>query len=359
MTTTLGLDTKFENQTQTIGPVDWRFGYYGNIGKRLFELASCKPLPDDIGTWPAAIVPLIKNLYAGQDRPLPKLEKKGTIRKTKAGKEKLAVVGFTGGRDSVAITCMLMAEGYKVHLLHLSGLNRSHYYEKDNCRAIAEYMDVPLTIRHLKFRGTSGDLSNRLRNQFIMCQQLDFAEEIGGTAITQGNHQADNLGNITNWIWFADAQENYQAYQKAFKGNIEFRTSLCVNPSMVYAKIKELRPDLLTKLGSCVHPHMYRNLRRKQTKTKYGIDLLPYRCGICYKCCWEYLIFCEMTDLYGKPDQKYAMHCLDVVREKWHYFYNEDLRPINRVETLKAIIDQKYVSTPTIIKWANESEAKK
>jgi len=342
----------FVGQKQTVSATGFRFGEYGRVGKRLFELASCKPLPDEIGEWPSALVPLIRNLYMGQDRTLPALTSvRGGIKKTKAGDKKLAVVAFTGGRDSVAVSCMLMHEGYDVHLLHFRGLNRSHYYEAGNCERIAEYVGVPLTIRKVKVKGSSGDLSNRFRNQFILCQQLDFAQEIGASAVAQGNHQADHLGNITKWIWFADARENYAAFQKAFKGDIEYRTGMCVNSSMVYATIAKLRPDLLKYLGSCVHPHMYMDLRRKQTKEQWGVTLLPGRCGVCYKCCWEYLVLGEISKLI-KLDQDYSMHCLDVIREKWHYFYNEDLRPADRLSTAQAIIDEKYTPAPRIMKWA-------
>ncbi len=348
------LKVGFENQKQTITAESFRFGEYGVIGKRLFELASCKPLPAVIGRWPEGLSLLIRNLYECQDRASPVMKPGGLIRTTKTGVGKTAVVAFTGGRDSVAVACMLLDEGYEVHLLHFSGLNRAHYREAANCERIADYLGVPLEIRKVKVRGRSGDLSNRFRNQFILCQQLDFAESIGASAVAQGNHQADNLNNVTRWIWFADARENYEAFQEAFAGGIEYRTGLCVNPSMVYATIARLRPDLLVYLGSCVHPHMYMDLRRKQTKEKWGVDMLPGRCGVCYKCCWEYLMLGEISDLV-ELDREYSLHCLDVVREKWNYFYDESLRPVSRLATARAIIDREYIPADTIMGWVEET----
>ena len=351
--TLFALDTGFEDQTQTITAEGFRFGEYGRVGKRLFELASCKPLPAEIGKWTPLLSPLIGNLYEGQDREFPAMEEDVRIRPTKSGDDKLVVVAFTGGRDSVAVTCMLVDEGYKIHLLHFAGLNRAHYREAGNCKRIAEYLGVPLEIRKVKVRGRSSDLSNRLRNQFILCQQLDFAESIGAGAVAQGNHQADNLDNVTKWIWFADARENYEAFQAAFFGGIEYRTGLCVNPSMVYATIARLRPDLLVYLGSCVHPHMYMGLRRKQTKEKWGVEILPGRCGVCYKCCWEYLMLGEISDLV-ELDREYSLHCLDVIQEKWNFFYDESLRPVSRLETARAIIDRGYIPANTIMGWVEE-----
>lgn len=353
---------EFENQTQTITPTDWVMGEYGRVGKRLFELASCKPLPEKIGQWPLGLMPLISNLYGGYGRKLPEFDVGREIPRTVAGTGKrLAVVGFTGGRDSVCVTCMLMHEGYDVHLLHFRGLNRSHYYEAPNCQRIAEKLGVPLTVRNVRVHGSSGDLSNRLRNQFLLCQQLDFAHAIGATAVTQGNHQADHLGNITKWIWFADARENYEAFKSAFPGTIEYRTGLCVNPSMVYSTIAKLRPDLLINLGSCVHPHMYMRLRQEQTEKTWGVRPLPGRCGVCYKCCWEYIVFGLLCEQYPetvglvKLNREYTLHCLDVIRDKWHYFYDESLRPADRLLTARAILDEGYTPASTVVRWA-ESE---
>jgi hypothetical protein len=349
---------KFDNQHQTIQPVGFALGPYGLLGQRLFHLASCHPLPGDIGPWPKAILPLLRHLYQAAQAPPPAVQVADPIPptpkppKAKGGQPK-AVVGFSGGKDSVAVAAMLAAEGYAPHLLHIAGLNRSYFREQQYAKKLAEVLGYPLVVRQVQLRGRAGDgdLDNRLKNQFIMGIQLDYAAELGAAVVGQGNHSGDHLGVVAPYSWFTDAREVYAAYEAAVGGGIGYRCGLLENVSFVYRTLADMRPDVLPWLGSCIHPHRFQDLRRKQTEAKWGIQPLPHRCGVCYKCAWEYLVLAELptgpkaTPLYPWHPE-YALHCLRRVWSSWHLFYRPETKPATLAAALGAIVDQRYTPTP-------------
>lgn len=354
--------TEFANQGQHIEVVGGfnghTFGPRGQVGQRLFHLASCKPLPDDIGVWPKALAPLIKNLYVAAEQPLPRVEFTGALPAPPTGLDPMrAVVGLSGGKDSVCVAAMLMAEGYTVHGLHIKGLNRSFPKELPMAERLAGQLGISFDVLEVRLKGRAGDdLDNRFKNQFILTQQLDFAEAIGAGTLGQGNHAGDGFHNVAFGSWFTDARENYTAFQGAFKDGFQYRTGLLANVSFVYATLMRLRPDVVPILGSCIHPHRFAGARARATTAKWGIPVMEGRCGTCYKCCWEYMILGEIAPDLVQLHEGYVGYCLDRVRAAWHLFYQPQLRPNNRLETAQAIIDQQYTPTPQVLAWAAASK---
>lgn len=343
---------QYPNQTQTITPVNFQWGVHSRWGRNLFHLASCVPPPQNPGKWPKGFKPLLRNLYKSRDVRLGVYDQGPAVPKHvigKGGKMK-AVVGFSSGKDSACVAAMLQHKGYDVHLLHLQGLNRSYPQELGMAQTLAKVLGMPLTIYQVRIRGKSPeDYDNRLKNQFIMTLQLDFAMKWGMGMIGQGNHAGDHLGNVQPTAWFTDARENYDAFCEAFPGSLNYFTGRLKNVSHVYATLANLRPDTLPFLGSCIHPYRFVTLRRAQTERDYGITPLAGRCGVCYKCCWEYLILSEIcSGLYPwKPE--YAERCLQRIMDAWELFYVAETKPADRHELVEAIIDQKYTPTPRLL----------
>lgn len=316
----------------------------------MFELASCDP-PPRLVHCPATFGELVANLYKSRGYEPPELLPEPALPPTKAGTSQQCVVGFSGGKDSACVAAMAAAQGYAVTLVHVAGLNRSYSQELQLARNLAGVLCMPLRELRVRLRGRHPtDLDNRLKNQFLLCQQIDLAHGIGATAIGQGNHAGDHLDNVQPASWFTDATENYDAFRVAFPGELQYLTGLLENVSHVYATLAELRPEALPHLGSCIHPQRFVGMRRDQTRKKWGVDMLPGRCGVCYKCRWEWLILASVTDLY-ELQRPYAMECLDKIREKWGLFYQEHTQPADRASTLAAIVDQMYTPTPELLEW--------
>ena len=70
-------------------------------------------------------------------------------------------------------------------------------------------------------------------------------------------------------------------------------------------------PKALEVLISCMTPNRFRRSFRERTIRNYGVDLLPNRCGCCWKDAVEYIWFTDRGLLpLNKP---YYMHCLTVL----------------------------------------------
>ena len=66
-----------------------------------------------------------------------------------------------------------------------------------------------------------------------------------------------------------------------------------------------------------------------------GAQLLPGRCGVCYKCCWEYLACAPALD------KAYSLYCLDRIHASWASCYNTT-PPATRPGVLTVVLDGAY-----------------
>ena len=72
--------------------------------------------------------------------------------------------------------------------------------------------------------------------------------------------------------------------------------------------------ELWNEFQSCITPYRYRQHLKEHNEEKYNIKLFNNRCGSCWKCCMEYIVWCdlELVD-YNK---EFYQHCLEILSSK-------------------------------------------
>lgn len=225
------------------------------------------------------------------------------------------IIAFSGGKDSTAAILYYKSKGYNVYLYHALGINRSYPDEWKRAEAIAEYLDVPIHSEKILVDGKQEFPDHPMKNMIIANHALYWGITNGiGTKIAFGNYLDTELevssfytsGNDSNDMWdaYLDIMEraipNFQIYREL--ENATEALSLLASDK-----------HLLELCQSCVGAQRFREWNKANNEKKYGIKLMPTRCGSCWKCAVEYIYMSDHDVL--QYNKEYYRHCLDILKK--------------------------------------------
>ena len=258
---------------------------------RLYEQLSENPLPAALAGQSEALRPLLGLLY--QPGAAPALDPVAALPSERVvSRGKRVLVGFSGGKDSVAAAVRLQRRGYEPILFHVAGLNRYAASEEERAtRAVAGALRLPARILRLRQLGKMGWRENPARNVLVLGLMADYGLRQGISRYALGNFDDYHLrpGEVTAGP--SDTLEVLEATAAVLaKVAPAYRlaTVLHDNTDSMVEVMTHARAAL-PAISSCLMPLRYRAAHRKRISHKYSYVLLPGRCGICSKCASEYL----------------------------------------------------------------------
>ena len=247
------------------------------------------------------------------------------------------IVCFSGGKDSLAAAIHYKKLGYNVYLYHVTGLNKTYTTEIQSAEVLAEKLGLPLIVEDISYKGNHEWTEHPLKNVVLATMALNCGLQHNiGYKIAVGNFYTLRDWDCVFGIDVGDSKDMWVAYEKVISTIIpkfHIYTPL-QNYQTSYNIITKYDPDLLQYVQSCMTPNRFRGSFRRRTISKYGVDILPVRCGCCWKCAVEYV---WLTDKGFLPvDREYYKHCIEIlkntlkketgvsynVNEVWqHYFF--------------------------------------
>ena len=243
--------------------------------------------------------------------------------KEKKHEEKNVVVCFSGGKDSTAAAMVMREKGYNVYLYYVQGINKSYPDELQHARDIANLLGMPLAVERVSLSGKTTFHDNPVKNQFIASLALDWAIENGiGTKICFGDFYTDNVTNSSFLEAWSDCQEMWKAHRDFVRTFVP--TYDIFIPFKNYIETMDIvagHKDILDKIQGCVLPYRFRKTTKVKNEEKYGVELLPNRCGSCWKCCVEYIHYADTGIMpYNKA---LYIHCMDFLKGKMAILHGE------------------------------------
>ena len=205
------------------------------------------------------------------------------------------IVCISGGKDSAALTKLLMDKGYKVYLYHMRGVNKSYPDEVDAVVDIAHTLGLPYYIDNVVLSGKQRFVEHPMKNMIIANGAIHYGIREGiGTQIAFGNFNESYLeGNEFN-VCAGDCMDMWYAYEKIIRTVIpNFYVYIPLHNSQETLEILTRNQELLSVTVSCMSPYRFRDHWRRRTQKKYGIELWPNRCGCCWKCCMEWMYYAD------------------------------------------------------------------
>lgn len=202
------------------------------------------------------------------------------------------VLAFSGGKDSVAHAAYLKDKGFDATLFYVKNANRSYPHEYDVATKISGMLNQKLIVEPLRYSGKVSKAESPVKNHVILSLIIHYMINNGITKCACGTYLEDTLSTISTQFGLSDAYEFYLAFEKAIKSTFPNFHWICWFKSDVHALayLVNYHPELIPEYQSCLLPDRYRKRVREANERKYHIELLPNRCGSCWKCAQEYLI---------------------------------------------------------------------
>ncbi len=228
--------------------------------------------------------------------------------------KKTVLVAFSGGKDSLATALWYKENGYKVYLYHLRGINKCYPKEYERVIELADKMKLPLIIERVSLGGSHCYIEHPMKNMIIANMMLSYCISHKLTAnIAFGNYSTSSLNTDPFAVCGADCKETWKAYIKVIRTILPKFNVLTPLESIEDSMNCLLAyPEYIPLISSCIGTHRFTDYYRQQNERKYGIKLLPHRCGSCWKCAYEYIYLCDRN--VESYNEQYYNHCLDVLR---------------------------------------------
>lgn len=233
--------------------------------------------------------------------PLPQMDSKNII------------VCYSGGKDSFSVIRHYQQLGYNVYAYHIKGLNKTYYDEWEVAEKMAEKLGVPLYIDSVAYKGTHCWIEHPMKNMIMATMALSWGIKNGiSTKIAVGTFKTAHVADVAFEVCAGDTVEMWKLYEAIIQKVIPSFQMYIPNKNFQTAYDLLLKePEHLPLTISCLTPNRFRKLFRRRTMRNYTIDLMPYRCGCCWKCATEYVWFCDHDVLEYNRD--YYIHCLEVL----------------------------------------------
>lgn len=230
--------------------------------------------------------------------------------------DKFVLCCVSGGKDSLATVLHYLGNGYNVHLYTLKGINRGYPEEYKSAVNWANALNLPIYVDTIKMRGKKYWVEHPLKNQLIATLSIAYCLENNlPTTVSFGDYQdeTDDKSNFgVNWT---DNINLWEAYNDFLKGFVDARVEIPLEKELVGLEIIDRNANLLPLIQSCLMTVRDRESLRQKNQKKYGLKILPNRCGSCYKCCLEYIYFCDHNKL--EYNERFYKHCLEILKKKY------------------------------------------
>jgi hypothetical protein len=309
-------------------------GYFTEAYARLAEQVSMLPPPHTIHLKHPALAPIARLIYLHDGAKPPKIQienKGGDLLamnmprfELSDWKGKRAVVGYSGGKDSVAMAIKMQKAGYKVEAFHVQNLNRSCSDEKQASIETCRLLDIPLTIKSVKTNGPTMRIESPVKNLLVLAMMLDDCGPLGVKTYALGT-QVNRKGGVDDFntnMDFSDSPDVLFIGSELFRQEKGFnlrvgelgKSSIDAYYSMKIVLGHKKGWELLCAYRSCMTQFRFKDMRRKHNEKKYSLKLLPGRCGSCWKCCLEYLVLDAMGAV--KSNKGFKEKCFSFIHNQ-------------------------------------------
>ena len=302
-------------------------GWFTGQLARLYQQFSIKPLP----RFASGVVSELMELCHHCGVALADADKDGRRFPACKRNPNQVVVGYSGGKDSVAALVMLADQGLEPIAFHVRGLNRSHPNEYAFAEQAAKELGVAFVSPTVRLRGKSNIPDNPVKDQLILAMMVDWGMEQGVHQFTLGTPTSHTLAHAAfdfNWTDTVEMVGAFGRFAKARWPSYTWRQTF--NDSTQGYRVLCERGKLPLCV-SCVLSHRFQEQRRKGNQEKYGVELYAGRCGSCYKCCLEYAH--EVGLGYRKANPAFLAHCLHTLAANLKRYANVKLpgKPTPRI----------------------------
>ena len=241
-----------------------------------------------------------------EDKPVERLQ-------LKSYNPKNIIVCYSGGKDSLAVVQHYQKMGYNVYAYHIKGLNKTYYDEWKVAETAAKELGFNLIFDEVAYVGQHTWVEHPMKNMIMANMALTYGIQHDiTTKIACGSFYTAHLSDIEFSVCGGDSADMWAIYDAIIGQAIpNFHMHI---PNKSYETAYNLilkKPELLPLTISCLTPNRFRDLFRKRTINNYSADLLPNRCGCCWKCAAEYLWFCDHNVL--QYNRQYYIHCLEIL----------------------------------------------
>ena len=222
---------------------------------------------------------------------------------------------FSGGKDSTAMAMKFKEQGYDVYLYFLQGINLSYLDELERAKDVANKLNLPLIVDYIKVSGKGDFLENPTKNQLILTFAINRGIEHGIYKYSYGGFKEDTIEQSAFDRNFSDSIELFQWYSEGIKEIFKDFEVITPFNNEVETLIKMgNHKEYWNLYQSCLTPFRYREHLKKTNENKYKINLLENRCGSCWKCCMEYIVWADLGIIEYNKD--FYKHCLDIFQNK-------------------------------------------
>jgi len=230
--------------------------------------------------------------------------------------DKFVLCCVSGGKDSLATVLHYLENGYNVHLYTLKGINRGYPEEYKSAVNWANALNLPIYVDTIKISGKKYWVEHPLKNQLIATLALAYCLDNNLPAtVAFGDYQDETADKSNFGVNWTDNINLWEAYNDFLKGFVEARAEIPLEKELVGLELIDKNANLLPLIQSCLMTVRDRESLRQKNQNKYGLKILPNRCGSCYKCCLEYIYFCDHKKLEYNED--FYKHCLEILKKKY------------------------------------------
>jgi 7-cyano-7-deazaguanine synthase in queuosine biosynthesis len=298
-------------------------GGYVNYLKYLWEITSQDVFPSEVEVPNEGWIDLINTIWNGCHFAAPKINinpflieeyiTDGTVYTTDV------VVGYSGGKDSLAVALTLQEYGYTPILMHIQGLTRStSSIELKSTKEVAEKTGWPLEINKLSYKGDNPYIESPVRNFLVLAYMIEYMLEKNINKAAMGIETTDKTRYVPieehKNNGFSDGIDTVQLFVKAIRYTFKdfvLLDSIESKPAMTVWLYKKYK-DLFDISSSCFCTDRFLLSKRQKYMKRYNLKYLPkYNCFCCRKCAQDYLILKEAgikdwDQADGKEAEAYA-----------------------------------------------------
>lgn len=226
------------------------------------------------------------------------------------------LVCVSGGKDSIATALYYLNNGYQVELLHIRGLNKCYPDEYKAVENIAKYLNLPLHIERVRLHGNHMYIEHPLKNYMLMNVAIHVGLRLNIQNIALGDFATASLDDNRFDVSGGDCYEMWLIYQDIIQ-SIMPRFEVLTPLESVKDSLESLvnDPKLLELSQSCIGTFRFREYKGQKVREKFGVNLMPHRCGSCWKCALEYLFYSDHDVI--EYNEAYYKHCLEILLKNY------------------------------------------